>query len=405
MTHPSAARSDPRASAALLLLAYVAFVSIGLPDTVLGVAWPSLRSTFDLPQAWLAAPLATGAATYFLSGLLAGRLMVRLGIGRLLAASTALAAAGVLGFGLAPAFVAFLLCGAIVGFGSGAVDAALNTYVARHFAARHMTWLHAAYAAGAAVGPALMTALLARELSWRVGYLVIGTLLAFLAFAFFLSRHLWAAGAAQVLVDAPGGHGSAPVEPPTTAWAALRHGNVRLQIATFFLYSGVEVTAGQWSYTILTEARGVDDTTAGGFVTLYWGGLLAGRVLSGFVVERVGNERLLRIATACAVVAAAGFAVPALPPALSAAALALLSFSLAPIYPGLMAETPRRVGGATPHAVGFQVSAATFGIAAVPAMAGAIGTELGLNAIGPLLALCAVLLWLLHERLVARTRA
>lgn len=401
MQHAKAART----SAPLLVLAYVAFVSIGLPDTVLGVVWPSLRAAFDLPQALLAAPLATGAAAYFLSGILAGRLIGGLGIGRLLAASTALVAVGVCGFGLAPAFAIFLACGALVGFGSGAVDAGLNTYVARHFAPRHMTWLHAAYAAGASVGPALMTALLARDLSWRLGYLAIAAVLASLALAFTAARNLWATGAAAVVVDAPGGHGPPVHEATPTAWRALRQPIVRLQIALFFLYAGVEVTAGQWSYTVLTESRDVDAATAGGEVTLYWGGLLTGRVLAGFVVERVGNVRLLRWATASAVLASAAFAVPSLPGPASAVALALISFSLAPIYPGLMAETPRRVGAAALHAVGFQVSAATLGIAAVPAAAGAIATELGLPAIPPLVVVCSALLWLLHERLVASTAA
>ena len=158
-----------RSPAAQLPLVYLAFVSIGLPDTVLGIVWPSLRDTFDLPQPFLALPLAVNAGFYFLSGLLAGRLIALLRIGGLLAWSTLLVAAGVLGFALAPAFALFVSCGVLVGFGSGAVDAALNTWVASHLAARHMSWLHAAYSLGAALGPALMTALLAGGASWRIG--------------------------------------------------------------------------------------------------------------------------------------------------------------------------------------------------------------------------------------------
>lgn len=391
---------------ALVLLAYVSFVSLGLPDTVLGVVWPSIRETFGLPQALLAAPLAANATFYFVSGLLAGRLIGSLGIGKLLAVSTGLVAAGVFGFGAAPAFAIFVACGVLVGFGSGAVDSALNSYVARNFPTRHMSWLHAAYSVGATAGPALMTALISREAPWRAGYFVIAALLGVLALTFVFARHLWRAGElATIVADAPGGHGPQVIEPQLSAWSALRSSNVRLQIAAFFLYCGVEVTAGQWSYTILTESRGIDPVAAAGWVTLYWTGLLAGRVLSGFVVERIGNARLVRAATFGALAAAAVFAIPSLPPAVMATALFLLSFSLAPIYPGLMSETPRRVGKAAEHVVGFQVSAATLGIAAVPAIAGVVATKLGLSAIPVIAAVCALLLLLAHELLLARTRS
>jgi len=175
---------------------------------------------------------------------------------------------------------------------------------------------------------------------------------------------------------------------------------VWLHIALFFLYSGVEVATGQWSYTILTESRGVDAGTAGAWVAIYWGGLLVGRVVLGFVVERVGQVRLLRLATAGALVGAVAFAIPGL--AWNVVALPVLSFSLASIYPGLMAETPRRVGARiAPHAVGFQVSAATLGVAVVPSAAGLLSARHGLEAIGPMLAACVLAFGLLHERIVA----
>jgi len=190
------------------------------------------------------------------------------------------------------------------------------------------------------------------------------------------------------------------VEKPVSGLSALRSGRVWLQIAIFFFYTGIEVSAGQWSYTVLTEERGLGGPVAGTWVTAYWGGLLAGRLVLGFVVERVGQVRLLRLATTGVVIFAALFAIPGQP--WGAAALPLLSFSLASIYPGLMAETPRRVGEKTaPHAVGFQVSAATAGVAGVPSVAGLVSERLGLAAIGPVIACCALVLLLLHERLVA----
>ncbi|MGA9525523.1 MAG: MFS transporter [Myxococcaceae bacterium] len=396
-------RAPSGSSTALLVLAYLAFVSLGLPDAILGIAWPSLRDTFELPRALLGAPLAISATAYFLSGMFAGRLIQRLGIGLLLAWSTGLVAVGVLVFSGAPAFAVFLLATPVVGFGSGAIDAALNTYAARNFSPKHMSWLHAAYAAGATAGPTIMTAVLARGASWRVGYAVIGVILAALCVAFAAARRVWGAAspARQVVLDAPGNVGPMPLEErPLSGRDALRSGRVWLQIAIFFLYTGIEVAAGQWSYTLLTEERGLDEVAAGTWVALYWGGVLAGRVVLGFVVERVGQVRLLRAATVGVGLFAVIFALPGFESGV--AALPLLSFSLASIYPGLMAETPRRVGDRlAPHAVGFQVSAATLGLFVIPSAAGLLSERFGLGVIAPMIAGCAVVLILLHERLVA----
>ncbi|HEX8821130.1 MAG TPA: MFS transporter [Archangium sp.] len=384
---------EARPRPGLLVLAYLAFVSLGLPDAVLGLAWPSIREAFGLPQAALGAVLATAATAYFFSGLLAGRFILAAGIGTLLAASTGLVTLGIAGYASAPAFAFFLTAACFIGFGSGAVDSGLNTHAARHFGARHMTWLHAAYSAGAALGPVLMTALLTRGAGWRAGYVAIAGVLGLLALAFTVRRGQWDSGPAPRAGDAEAG------KPRVTAWATLRRPRVWLQIAIFFFYCGVEVTAGQWSYTVLTESRGVGSTAAGTWVSLYWASLLAGRVLLGFIVERVGSVRLLRLSTVAAVAGALLFALPGAPAALG---LAVLGFALAPIFPGLMSETPRRVGvDASTHAVGFQVSAATLGVAVIPSVAGLLGGWLGLTAIAPLVVLCAVVLAVFHEVLVA----
>lgn len=396
-------RSASRSSTTLLALAYLAFISLGLPDAVHGVAWPSLRGTFNLPQALLGALLAVAAAAYFLSGILAGKLLQGLGIGWLLAGSTALVTIGILSYSAAPAFVVFILAAPLVGFGSGAIDAALNSYAARHFSPKHMSWLHAAYAAGATTGPAIMTAVLSGGASWRVGYAVVGVTLGALALAFAAARKLWEAAPSeqQVVMDAPGNVGPVPLdEPPVGTLTALRSGRVWLQIVIFCLYTGIEVSAGQWSYTLLTEDRGLSGTAAGTWVAIYWGGLLVGRLVLGFAVERVGQVTLLRVATLGVFLFSVLFAIPGLK--VGVAALPLLSFSLASIFPGLMSETPRRVGAQTAqHAVGFQVSAATLGVAVVPTIAGLASERFGLEAIGWVIAGCALVLVGLHERLVA----
>ncbi|HVG59376.1 MAG TPA: MFS transporter [Hyalangium sp.] len=396
-------RSASRSTTTLLVLAYLAFISLGLPDAVHGVAWPSLRDSFNLPQPLLGALLAVAAAAYFLSGILAGKLMQALGIGGLLAGSTVLVTVGILSYSVAPAFVLFFLAAPVVGFGSGAIDAALNTYAARNFSPKHMSWLHAAYAAGATTGPAIMTAVLSGGASWRVGYAVVGVTLGTLALAFIAARKRWEAGPSeqQVVLDAPGNVGPLPLDkPPVGTLAALRSGRVWLQVVIFCLYTGIEVSAGQWSYTLLIEDRGLSSTAAGTWVAIYWGGLLVGRLVLGFAVERIGQVTLLRLATLGVLLFSVLFAIPGLK--VGVVALPLLSFSLASIFPGLMSETPRRVGEQmAPHAVGFQVSAATLGVAVVPTIAGLASERFGLEAIGWVIACCALVLAILHERLVA----
>jgi fucose permease len=383
----------------LLALAYLGFISLGLPDGVLGLVWPSVQELFGLPAAALGAPLAVGAVTYFLSGLLAGTATRALGIGGVLWLSTALVALGISVYASAPSFWIFVLGSAVIGFGSGGVDTGLNGYAARHFGPRHMTWLHASYSLGAASGPAIVTVLFAYGASFRVSYTVIAALLAILAAAFVLTRRRWSdpapspepiAAAADDDADRAGG-----------TWAALRNGRVQLQALLFFVYAGVEIGAGQWSYTLLTSGRGVDEKTAGVYVTAYWTSLFVGRVLSGFIVEHIGPVALVRIGAASAAFGGVLFATWTLPPVISALGLALLGLALAPIFPGLMSETPRRVGAsAASYAIGFQVSAGTAGVALLPNLAGLGGETYGLPVTGAFIASYALVFWVLHELLV-----
>jgi fucose permease len=381
----------------LLALAYLAFVSLGLPDAVLGVSWPSMRDTFGLPQVGMGAILAASAGAYFISGLLVGRLMRALGVGLLLVASTVLVTLGVTGYATLPVFALFLVAACVIGFGSGAIDAGLNTYAARHFGARHMSWLHAAYSTGAALGPVLTTALLTRGAGWRAGYAVIAALLGTLALSFAVMRRQWDGAPSASASTEPGKTGD--VAPSVGTLEALRRPRVWLQILLFFIYAGIEINAGQWSYTILTEGRGLSTAEAGTWVSVFWGSLLAGRISLGFVIERIGTVRLLRLSTALAVVGALLFALPSLPPALG---LGLLGFAISSIFPALMSETPRRVGeDVAAHAVGFQVSATTLGVALLPSAAGLLGERFGLGAIGWQILGCTVLFAVLHEVLSA----
>jgi fucose permease len=393
----------------VLLLAYVAFVSLGLPDTVLGVAWPSLRAGFGISQSAMGAVLAAGMSGYVLSGLLAGAALSRLGVGKLLSASSALVALGLLGFALAPSWWAFFPMGVLLGFGSGAIDSGLNGYSARHFSVRHVNWLHGFWGVGASLGPALMTAAIATGPGYRAGYGLIACVLGLMAVLFAVTRRRWDGGAgaetATAAPSSPAGAEAAPHETRARATyrEALVNRSVWLQILIFFLYTGLEATAGQWCFSWMRERRGLSIEAAGGWTSAYWASLTFGRLALGSVIDRVGPERLLRLATFGAVAGAVAFTVSSGAP--GRVGLLLLGMSLAPMFPTLMARTPGRVGERlVGHAIGFQVTAATLGSSLMPALTGVLVARTNLGVISGVLITLGLMLLLAHEVLLGTTR-
>jgi fucose permease len=378
----------------LIALAYVGFISLGLPDAVIGVAWPSVRDAFDLLQGAAGLVFVASGLGYFVTSFLSGRLTHALGIGLLLAASTALVAAAMFGFASSPLWALFIACAVVHGLGSGAIDAGLNGYAAHHLSARHINWLHACYCFGAMLGPLLMTAVLTSGRRYSAGYLAVGGVMIALAALFLVTRPRW--GQASAGEAAEGRVGT---------WDAIRHPAVLLQMTVFFLYTGVEMSLSQWTFTVLTEARGVNPGPAGVAVGAYWGSIGAGRVVFGLVADRVGIDRLLRYCLLAAAGGAVLFAVP-LPAGAAIAGLALAGIGLAPVFPCLMTRTPQRLGLAvSAHAVGFSVGAAMIGAAAVPAALGLIASGAGLGAVPVAAALLAALVWLLHESMIRRQNA
>lgn len=388
----------PASSTALLLtIAYLGFISLGLPDTLIGVAWPSVRDGFGRQQADMAWIFFGTGASYFLSGLFAGRLLNRAGVGVLLAGSSVLVVASGFGYAAAPLWGLFACSSLLHGLGSGAIDTGLNHYVAYHFSARHMNWLHACYSVGATLGPLIMTSMLAGLGSWRAGYVAVASLLLLLTVLFALTRRLWDAPAEP---DADANSTHTPAESPMGMRQALQNTAVWLQIALFFVYTGLEVTVGQWSFTLLTESRGVDKETAGLWVTVYWASLTAGRVLFGFVVERMGIDLFLRFSMLGVVAGLALFAFNGAA-LLAVGALALTGLGLASIYPCLMTRTPQRLGKArAAHAIGFQVSAAMIGAALFPSICGWLAQRSGLEVVAAVALGMGATLLVLHEVLL-----
>ena len=375
----------------LALLAFLAFVSLGLPDGLLGVAWPSIRSGFGLPLDALGLLLAFTTAGYLTSSFFAGRILRVLPIGTVLALSTAAAATALLGYALTPIWPVMVLLGYLAGLGGGAVDAGLNAYGATHFSARTLNWLHAFFGLGTTLGPLIVTATLNAGLIWRWSYVVVGSAQVLLALTFFATRSRW-----QRVAETNAAEQGAPVAAARTRDTLSRPG-VWLGMLVFFIYTGVEFIAGQWSYSLLTLERGVAAGAAGVWVSLYWGGLMVGRVLFGLIADRVPLAGTLRVCLAATVVGTLLFW---LEPTrtLSLVGLVTIGFFLAPVFASLVSLTPARVGMAhADSAIGFQIAAAGLGGAALAGLVGVLSRSLGLWVVGASLLFFALLLLALYE--------
>ncbi|MFE9957783.1 MFS transporter [Micromonospora sp. NPDC005299] len=389
----------------LLLLAYLAFVSLGLPDGLIGVGWPSIRLDLDVPTEAVGVVLTAGTVAYLTSSVLAGFTLARLGVGWLLAGSTLLAGVALTGYASTPALAVMVGFALVLGLGSGAIDAGLNAYAAAAFGPRHMNWMHAFFGLGVAIGPLIMTAVLGAGLSWRWGYALVAAAQLLLATAFALTVRLWRGGpsvgaalppdpiAPQVVPGEPAGGGPARRTP---IGATLRLPAVWLGGAAFAVYVAIEVSTGLWAFLLLTEGRGLSAAVAGLCVSGYWGSLFVGRVVQGVVAERLGTAGVLRGSLLGMAGGAVLIALPA-PGWVTVAGLLVVGFAAAPVFPLLTLTTAERVG--RDHAdrtIGLQIGAAGLGAALVPAAVGVLLARVSVAALGPTLVALAVALIALH---------
>lgn len=391
-----------RTSVLLLFIAYLGFISLGLPDAAHGVNWPFVKASFSVPIGWLGLVIAAGGVGYLMSSFSVGYWMNRLGVGQLLAVSSAIVSFGLLGFYFSTSFFIFMLFSALIGLGSGAIDAGLNTYAAEHFSTRHMNWLHAAFGVGATAGPVIITTVLVSfSQNWRLGYAVLGLILLFVSLVFFFSRHLWESDQLKVIsVDINKSDATKALTGRVTQRQALKHPIILTQIAFFFVYAGVEIGVGQWAFTVMTELRGISVATAGILVAVYWGSLALGRIVFGVLVERFSVERLLRLCMLGMVFGALLFTLNATP-YMSYLGLVLIGFCAAPIFPCMISQTAKRVGKHYAiHAVGFQMSAGVIGAMTLPFLSGVLGDWLGLGFVSLTFVLYAIVLFGLFQWIV-----
>lgn len=381
-----------RSKLGLIILAYIAFISLGLPDGLLGVAWPSMRKDFGMPLDALGLMLIASMIGYLTSSFFSGKVMARLGVGRLLAVSCMFTGAGLIGYTLAPAYWLIVALGVVGGLGAGAIDAGINTYIASEHGEGLMQWLHASFGIGVTLGPIIMTAGINLFQTWRTGYLVVGSAQIALAACFAVTAGMWKRedGSAKQEED------KRLLDYKTSMRETVRQVGVWVSILLFFIYVGVELTLGHWSYSLLTESRGIAPETAGLLAGGYWGMFTVGRVLAGLYAQKAGTDLLLRGSMLSAL---AGALLLLWNPSdtVSLIGIAVVGFSIAPIFPALVSSTGRRVSARhAANTIGMQISASGLGGALLPALAGALARRISLEVIPVFLVSLITLLLVLY---------
>ncbi|TFV81623.1 MFS transporter [Microbacterium sp. dk485] len=383
----------------LLAIIYIAFVSLGLPDSLIGAGWPVMHRDLDVPVAFAGIVTMIIAGGTILSSLASERVTRRFGAGLVTAVSVGLTAAALVGFSVSGSFWMLCLWAIPFGLGAGAVDAALNNYVALHYAARHMNWLHSFWGLGASISPFIMSYALTAELGWSSAYLIVGLIQAALTFVLLISLPLWGK-VNQISPDdhtvEPSGKGSAHV--PLAR--ALRIPGVVSILVAFFAYCALETTVILWASTWLVTDRGVAAATAAAFASLFLLGITAGRFLAGFFADRVGDRQLIRGGFATVGVGVVLLALPVQTDALALTGLVLAGLGCAPIYPAIIHSTPVNFGRRNSQAIiGIQMAAAYTGSTFAPPLFGALSAWTGMWVFPLFLGALVVLGLLMSERL------
>ncbi len=401
----SSNRRTPRAKTNVLTLAYIAFLMLGLPTGLLGVAWPTMRADFALPLDAMGLLLISSTVGYSLASFFIARLIKRFGIGSLLIFSSLASAVALFGYPLAPAWSVIVGIGALAGFGSGVLDAGVNTYLAAEYQESEMQWLHAFFGIGATLSPVIMTASLSQFVSWRPGYIFVGALMVMMGGAFRLTYSAWKApqpASESEAVPASEAAGPGLMDYQTSLWKSLLQPQTWVGILLFLLYTGAELTLGNWTYTLFTEGRGISPQIAGIWAGGFWATFTVGRILGGLFVHRVRLNTLMISAMSLALVGAVLFWWNPLP-LVGVLGVFVAGFAMAPIFAGLISSTRQRVGEHhAANTIGIQISAAGLGGAVLPALAGFLARRISLEAIPVMLAvslLGMLILYVLSTRI------
>ncbi len=362
----------------LIALIYIAFISLGLPDGLLGVAWPEMRNSFHLPLDALGIILIGSTSGYLLSSFFNGFFIKKIGIAVLLALSCLATGLALIGYTLTPFWWLLPLLAVFAGMGAGAIDAGLNTYVEKHFDEGLMQWLHASFGIGITIGPIIMSNGIKYSNSWRTGYIIVGTAQLLLALIFVLTLSLWKDPKNK---KTAGSNKSIEKSQEIKMTQTLTHLPALLSILLFFIYTGIEMAIGHWTYTLFTESRGISTALAGFWVSAYWGSFTVGRILAGFLAYKFLSRKITKYAAALGLFGSALIAAN-LTEWLSLLGLAVTGLAIAPIFPALISSTSYRVGKEhTTNTIGMQISAAGLGGALLPGLAGILARNISLEVI------------------------
>lgn len=406
----------PAVYSLLLAIIYIAFVSLGLPDSLVGAGWPAMHGDLGVPVAFAGIITMIIAGGTILSSLASERITRRFGTGVVTAVSVGSTAAALVGFSSSDAFWMLCLWAVPYGLGAGAVDAALNNYVALHYAARHMNWLHSFWGVGASISPFIMGYAISSGQGWSTAYLVIGLLQVVLTLVLLGSIPLWGradrARSQQSDAEQPATQEALEADPTAKGTShvplatALRIPGVMLILITFFAYCALESTSILWASTYLVAVRDALPATAAVFGALFLLGITGGRFLAGFFADRIGDRQLIRGGFVLVGIGALMLALPLQTDVIALAGLVIAGLGSAPIYPAIIHSTPVNFGRRSSQAtIGIQMAAAYVGSTLAPPAFGALAAVTGMWIL-PLYLLVLVALGLaMSERLNKRALA
>lgn len=376
----------------LLALIYVSFISLGLPDSLLGSAWPQMQESLGVSLSLGGVISFIITASTILSSLMSHQVIQRFGTGGVTMCSVAMTALALFGFSLSNSFFALCLWAIPYGLGAGSVDAALNNFVALHCKAKHMSWLHCFWGIGATGGPYIMGLCLSRGMGWQAGYRTISFLQMALTLILLLSLPLWKKQELPL-------SGGETVRPQTPQWGKLlKRPGVKAALTAFFFYSALELTTGLWGSSYMVAVRGISAETAAKWISLFYLGITAGRFFSGFLTLRFSDDAMVRLGEITAIVGILLILLP-LHNLFLCLGLILTGLGCAPIYPSLLHATPQRFGKSLSQSLmGTQMAISYLGSTTMPPVSGFLSEKISMGLYPVLLLVFALMLTILTEK-------
>ncbi len=376
----------------ILIFSFLTCIALGLISGLLGSGWVSIRADFAQPVEAMGMVLFASVSAYFLSSTFSGTVVNRFGVGRSFLLGAVLVTVGMTSYTFAPFWVLFILAAVFQGLGSGLIDATLNTYFAAHYSLRAMNFLHAMFGIGVTISPILVTN---PNFTWRMGYGIVTFTMVLVLIGAFLSLPSW-----REFHKLSTGQPYTPIRLKDT----LRHPIIWLGIITFLLYAGLEMIAGKWGTTLFVEGRGIPENIAGEMVARYWASFTIGRLLFSVLAGKIKDQMLIRCAILIAMVGATLIALNR-GSQLDELGLLILGISLAPIFPVLVAMTPRYVGlQHAPNAIGIQMAGSAIGVWLLPTLVGVIASATTFEIAMPIVIFSCVIFFMCAEFLMQYIR-